>query len=215
MLFAARSTYAADVGRAGLMVRGYTAGSIRSADWQAAVGEARAILGDAGIDVDWIECSGSNATQAERCAQPLRVNEVAVRLVRSKTPHDHIAPLGESLLDPSRQSGTLATIYLDRVEWLARSAGVRANTVLARAIAHELGHLLLGTTAHNREGLMRSTWTSAELRRGLPRDWRFTASDITGILAGLIRRTQQRRSSEDTDLQTEERSQRRRPETSS
>jgi hypothetical protein len=87
-----------------------------------------------------------------------------------------------------RGTGTLATIYLDRVEWLALVAGVDAGTVLARAIAHEIGHLLLGTTAHSRHGLMRPVWSREELIRGRATDWLFQADDASRLQKALARR---------------------------
>ena len=75
------------------------------------------------------------------------------------------------MLDHSVHSGTLATIYLEPAERLAREARVTTGTVLARAMAHELGHLLLGTNTHSPRGLMRPVWTAEELTRNEPRDW--------------------------------------------
>ena len=56
-------------------------------------------------------------------------------------------PLGDAMLDRHTGTGVLATIYVDRVEWLARQAGADSRALLGRAIAHELGHLLLATTS--------------------------------------------------------------------
>jgi hypothetical protein len=53
--------------------------------------------------------------------------------------------------------------------------------LLGRAIAHELGHLLLGTTSHEREGLMRAYWLADEVRRRFTRDWTFSASSILDV----------------------------------
>jgi len=104
---------------------------------------------------------------------------VALRVVRrpaspglSRNP-----PLGDSLLDASTHSGTLATVYLEHIERLAHAAGVSSNTVMARAIAHELGHLLLGTSTHSASGLMRPVWTADELARDRLVDWSIAAAD--------------------------------------
>ena len=141
------------------------------------------------MDVDSLTCSTDGTAVSTRCAEPLKSNEVTLRIVRAKTPSRRAtSELGESLLDPSRRSGTLATIFFDRVEWLARSADVPAGTVLARAIAHELGHLLLGATGHSRDGLMRAVWTRDELRRDRTRDWRFAPADAARLRAGGARR---------------------------
>ncbi len=56
------------------------------------------------------------------------------------------------MVDLEGQAGTLATIYEDRVESLATEAHVDSGRLLGRAIAHEIGHLLLGTASHARAG---------------------------------------------------------------
>jgi hypothetical protein len=77
-------------------------------------------------------------------------------------------------VDVAERKGTLATIYVDRVDALAAGAGVDRGELLGRAIAHEIGHLLLGTSDHPRSGLMRATWKAVEIRRDMPLDWLFS-----------------------------------------
>jgi hypothetical protein len=131
----------------------------------------------------------------QRCRHRCRLDQLlgddrsdALRIVRVPASGHHHDTLGESLLDPVRRTGTLATIYVDRVEWLAAAGGVEAGILMARAIAHELGHLLLGTTAHSRRGLMRRVWSRDELIRARAADWRFPAEDATRLQQALDRR---------------------------
>ena len=182
----------AQIDRPNLVVRVYVAPAARSGDWTTSIRQATAILDDAGVDAGWINCSETATatdTVPARCAQPLKSNEVAVRIIRVQTSgHHHEWTLGESLLDPVRRTGTLATIYVDRVESLARAGCVDASTLLARAIAHEIGHLLLGTTAHSRRGLMRRVWSREELIRARAADWLFPAEEATHLQQALARR---------------------------
>jgi hypothetical protein len=53
-------------------------------------------------------------------------------------------------------------VFYDRVQQISRQT-VNEGMVLGHAIAHELGHLLLGVDAHSPEGLMRAHWTSRDL----------------------------------------------------
>jgi hypothetical protein len=87
--------------------------------------------------------------------------EISVRLARLPAePNGHgMLQLGYSLVNTQAGAGTLATMFVDRVEWLASQAGADAATVLGFAIAHEIGHLLLGTNAHAASGLMRAVWS--------------------------------------------------------
>ena len=79
--------------------------------------------------------------------------------------------LGFVLVDVNERRGSLATVYSDRGAALSRRAGVDAAELLGRAIAHEIGHLLLGTDRHGSRGLMRASWSGADLRRNLATDW--------------------------------------------
>ena len=83
------------------------------------------------------------------------------------------------------RSGALATVYVDRVATLAGASAVDAPTLLGRAIAHEVGHLLLGTSAHARIGVMRAVWSPDMLRHDRPGDWLFTPHDALALRAAV------------------------------
>jgi len=86
--------------------------------------------------------------------------------------------MGDSVVDRGSQSGVLATVHADRVSWMASRAGIAPAVLLGLAIAHELGHLLLGSS-HTSDGIMRRNWTLNELRWSRPGDWQFTKEQIT------------------------------------
>jgi len=46
--------------------------------------------------------------------------------------------------------------------------------MIGRVMAHEIGHLLLGTNTHSDDGLMREVWTLAEMTRNRAQDWLFS-----------------------------------------
>jgi hypothetical protein len=93
--------------------------------------------------------------------------------------------VGTSLIDPVQQAGRLATVYVDQVDAMARRANTDRVAILSRAIAHEIGHLLLGTTEHTRSGLMRGIWTAEELRRNHVEDWQFSPLQRTLLRARI------------------------------
>lgn len=187
------SVDAAETKRKTLVVRTYDAFSVSASDWDGAVEGAAKILAGAGIRIEWVPCSsyraGDAASGPTRCTLPFARNEVTLRLVNRpmQGPADVIL-LGDSMLDQSVHSGTLATIYLEPVERLARAASVTTATVMARAMAHELGHLLLGTNAHSARGLMRPVWTAEELTRNEAADWRIPRDDGEKMRRALARR---------------------------
>lgn len=144
---------------------------------------AAAILEQAGVGVTWVHCDVVFVQRdANPCLAPLASNELAIRFVR--LPHvaeQDLVTLGDSLVDTRRRVGSLATIYVDRVSALASRCQVEMPTLLARAVAHEIGHLLLGTTAHASTGLMRAAWSQAAIRRSGATDWTFTAPDAHAL----------------------------------
>jgi hypothetical protein len=96
-----------------------------------------------------------------------------------------LLPLGDAFVDLGTQSGVLATIYVDRVTALADASASSVATLLGYAIAHEIGHLLLGTNSHGLRGLMRPLWSRDEVRRGRASDWMFTEREAQAIRARL------------------------------
>jgi hypothetical protein len=57
--------------------------------------------------------------------------------------------------------GTLAYVFLDKVAAFAASHRLTVAHVLACALAHEVGHLLLPPNAHRPDGVMRDAWHPA------------------------------------------------------
>jgi hypothetical protein len=86
----------------------------------------------------------------------------------------------------------LATVYADLAERVALRAGVAPRPVLGRAIAHEIGHLLLNSNSHPATGLMRAGWSQRELRRNDAGDWQFLESEVATMQAAAARRSRER-----------------------
>jgi hypothetical protein len=146
-----------------LVVRTYDNAGLASFERPIATNEASAILRDAGLELAWRDCRVG-------CAEALGRDEIVVRLVTAPAT---AAPgsLGYALVDLEQGKGTLATVYLDRIRSIARRTGVDAGRLIGRAIAHEIGHLLLGTSRHSAAGLMRARWSDREVKRDVETDW--------------------------------------------
>jgi hypothetical protein len=167
-----------------VVVRMYDKAGLDDEVLRAAVTTAVSILDATGLELTSYDCDVASAhTAAHPCSAPPGVNEIAVRIVRvaAEIAYRGELPLGYSLVDTGARSGTLATLYADRVSWLSQAAGVEMPLLLGRALAHEVGHLLLGTNRHNHSGLMRPLWSCDSLRRNQPRDWLFAPADATAM----------------------------------
>lgn len=162
-----------------VVVRVYDGTSGHGRTRSTAIRTASAIVADAGLVMDWTDCS--RGSQAGACNGLRGRHDLIVRIVPvASAGHPGLlirdqtrAPLGYSVVDPAVGAGAIAMVFLDRVLTLARRTGVDSGRLLGRAIAHEIGHLLAGTTAHTANGLMRDVWTDEELARNRPEDWVF------------------------------------------
>jgi len=142
---------------------------------------AAGALRSANVEPEWVECDGAAA--AAHCDDPMAAGELAVRFVFAPLPHiyDGRMPLGDSLIDRQQHRGVLATIYWERVLWLAREGAVDAARLTGLAVAHEIAHLLMGNSRHASGGLMRAIWSREDLERNQAADWTFTAADAAAI----------------------------------
>jgi hypothetical protein len=146
---------------------------------------AREVLSSASVDVVWTLCGpGACLTPAPEVLK--------VRFVRSPdggTATRDSRHLGHSWINPEARTGVLATVFIDRTRRLAGTLRIDHRVLLGRTIAHELGHLLLATTAHGAGGLMRESWSFEELS-GTRRDhWVFDPLDAAAIRERLLVRS--------------------------
>ncbi len=161
-----------------LAVRVYDARGVPEETLAAARATAARLLSAARIDVRWARCP---------CPNEVAADELLVRIAAAP-PSIEPASLGYSYVDLAAHGGTLATVFVDRIDTLAQVAGVAAGELLGRAMAHEIAHLLLGTRDHETTGLMRGKWTTAELAADRPLDWLFSRRDAARLHAALARR---------------------------
>ena len=87
--------------------------------------------------------------------------------------------LGRAL--PESQIGVNAMIFYDRVERLKQTDDMDLTTVLGLAMAHEIGHVLLRSSAHSQGGIMKSPWTKTDLQHAAARLSKFTESEREAV----------------------------------
>lgn len=164
-----------------LAVRVYDYASVDAPVLATAVDEARAIVTAAGAEGAWHRCMATGPG----CAPEPR--DLVVRIVRENGAPvaEWRRPLGFAVIDGTRGTGRLATIYINRIEDSARHAGTDVPALLGRAIAHEVGHLILLSNEHGDHGLMRAVWTEDEMARNAPEDWVFALPEQRRIRAAL------------------------------
>jgi hypothetical protein len=156
-------------------------------------------LDRAGMAVMWLDCTVRQPPDQalDPCAAPLGAREVVVRLLNAganSTPDS----LGFAYVDVDRGRGVLATVYTDRVRTLAAAANIEAGSLMGRTLAHEVAHLLLGTTAHSPRGLMRGRWEASDVRRARQGDWWLSAGEGRRMRSELLSRARHAKAPEMT-----------------
>jgi hypothetical protein len=117
---------------------------------------AKRVLGQAGVPVEFVECfTGGVETGAEACRAPLGPIDFNLRILQPK-----LAMKGEQLgyAAMTPDGGAIVTVFINPAERKARAASLSDGAFLGHAVAHEIGHLLLGPNSHSSSGIMRPVW---------------------------------------------------------
>jgi hypothetical protein len=122
--------------------------------------EAVRIFRQAGVETVWVQCKPSPSPSDRRCQIPPGQKFLVLRIVpKALKAADSI--FGMAFLSEGR--GTYSDVFYDSVEKLHQECGASVPRVLGHVMAHELGHLLLGSNAHAEIGIMRPRWYGEQL----------------------------------------------------
>jgi hypothetical protein len=140
------------------------------------------IFREAGVGVEWVNVRHSGkstpaGTQAPDTTLTLRI------VLRPLTLTD--TTFGVAFLAEDG-SGRYADVFYGPVRKLSGAGGVSQSTLLAHVMAHEIGHLLLGSNAHVHLGLMRAHWDSDDLRRAAMGGLLFTSEEAQRMRSRLL-----------------------------
>ena len=136
-----------------------------------AMEETARILAPAGVQVLWHpgEADSPEGRTVDMTPRPVATDGsrddrpfVVVRMVRGVPAAALPRALGFAL--PFAQSGVHVTMFYDRIEEVALSVPPGVARILGNALAHELGHVLLGSGQHSQAGIMKAVWSKADYR---------------------------------------------------
>jgi hypothetical protein len=125
--------------------------------------EAGKILRKAGVEVVWLDCYGATVEKNPACSKSLGPTDLVLRIVRSfKVPRAGLRhnTLGIARLPKNGGRGTFASVFNDGLEEVAKAQRLPQRLILGHTLAHEIGHLLFGSTRHSRKGIMRPVLNS-------------------------------------------------------
>jgi hypothetical protein len=130
-----------------------------------AEGRAAKIFQRAGLKVSWLTCVRPNyagcATEFNEISGPVHL---VLRIKPNGANWTSDTACGVAYL-ASDGTGRYADVFWKRASDLQTKSKVDLATILASVMAHELGHLLLGSNAHAISGIMQGHWEDDELRR--------------------------------------------------
>jgi hypothetical protein len=150
--------------------------------------EASRILSRAGVRATWFECPAvhSDAEAQAICQNGWGPSNIGLRILVKPTAFasrfrgDH---LGFAVFP------ALASVYYDdRLRFAGDNVGLGLPSILGCFIAHEIGHLLLGSNSHSRQGVMQAEWVERQIHQAVAGDLLFTSNQAKLIQAETRRR---------------------------
>ena len=128
--------------------------------------QAREIFRHAGLETVWLNCSPKLEKVEPRSCYFSDTTHLTLKISRhamNAKVRDRIDVLGTAYPD-EKGTGYFAYVFYDRVQELAQRRRL-GHALLADVMAHEIGHLLLGSTSHSTSGIMCAHWNYEELRK--------------------------------------------------
>ena len=127
--------------------------------------EAARILGEAGVLVVWLECPvrSSYAIRQGPCEKATEASDLKLRVLTAP-----IQGGDEYIVFGFTINPTLSSVYYD--EYALRRARndnseFEIPIILGAVMAHELGHLLLGSNSHSGSGIMQPRWDQQQAQQ--------------------------------------------------
>ena len=146
------------------------------------------IFQKAGVNFVWFTCA-RNVKFSDKASCPDAMD--TTDLILSIVPHSMSKGLrgkdeveGLAVDGPDNFSGH-AWVFFDRAKEVAAKHLLNLANVLGNLMAHELGHLLLGSSSHSKIGLMRAGWSREEFIAANRGELSFSAAERERIQKGV------------------------------
>jgi hypothetical protein len=177
-----------------LPIRVFNRAKVAKADLARALKVASAIFEEAGIAVSWAEGSAddhestaldfsANGASNGACSSR-RMGELHLALDLGPKTGAMTTTLGFAL--PCAKHGADASIFVDRCEAVMQNTLASFAKILGHAIAHEIGHVLLGSNEHSPAGLMRARWEKADWQQVAAAHIPIAPADAVRMKAGPL-----------------------------
>jgi len=142
----------------------------------------------AGVSIRWMTCPPGTVDMSvvDPCHVDLRAAEFWLQIEMRKPPGRSDDMLAfANFEDPQGNGGKTAGVFFPAVQDAASRFHADLFQVLGAAIAHELGHLLLGADGHSRVGLMQPNWGRRQIELVTIEELTFTSEQTARIRAAI------------------------------
>ena len=135
------------------------------------------------VEIQWLECDQTVGARDEQ-ARPDFIVRVQVGGRTAMAGPVFLDAMGRAFMDETGY-GYMVDTYYGAISDLTRRFPVAgSDQLLGYTIVHELGHLLIGA-GHRPEGIMRPSWSKAELEALNHRSLRFSSWERATIVRNL------------------------------
>jgi hypothetical protein len=145
---------------------------------------AGTIFRQAGVKLAWVNRSREMREPKNKPLSQDTLNQI--HYVLRILPHSRAklkdSALGEALTCAPGEAACFANLFYNRVQQRTDIERISLAQVLGHAMAHELGHVLLGSNSHSSRGIMRGSWSAADIELMTKGDLLFTPDEV-----GVIR----------------------------
>lgn len=154
----------------------YVQGDNSAQPWALPEGLASEILGRIGVRVNWHTGKLPEVACAERHC-------IGIRLVE----HAPVSRSPQALASaqPFGASGSLISVYQDRVQRLLSGRPTLSDVLLAYIFAHELAHVMIGSDYHSDAGVLKAHWSHSDFSEMRARRLGFPDVDSDRIHDGM------------------------------
>jgi hypothetical protein len=138
--------------------------------------EAGRIFRNAGLTAVWVDhaLGAGDLRHPHRSTDSWDDTHFVLRLLTKPREGSSINAMGEAL-----SLVEIANVFMNRVTEQAAIGELSVGRMLGHAIAHEIGHLLLGDNSHSPGGIMAAPWTKQDLWHMSKGALLFTHKEVT------------------------------------
>jgi hypothetical protein len=170
-----RKAMAANEPQPGITVRVLNPAGVPAKTLRKAERVAATILDAAGITITWMECP---------CLPTLGRHDFWLHLLKDRPPKMQVDTTGFAVLTPERDGAVgYAGVVWPAVEEVADGLESEVSDVLGATVAHEIGHILLGSKAHTRSGIMCSRFQRTHIGMAARGELRFAPEQARRVQA--------------------------------